>query len=168
MKQSDRQLINEALDCLVINAINMSTYVDTQKEFRDMWRRKVEQINKIQREFSNTTTPTIEVKLKNIDIIDTNHSISKMIAEKIEGVEGLGRKKFDLEIETEEEDLFFYATGSLLREGHKSEPNDFTIDNVSLDLELTCNYEGYDVDFNIINDGKIEDTENYIVNLINK
>lgn len=168
MKFTDRQLINEALDCLVINAINMSAYADTPKEFRYMWRRKVEQINEIQREFSNTTTPTIEVKLKTIDIIDTNHSISKMIAEKVESVEGLGRKKFNIEIETEVEDLFFYATGSILREGHKSEPNAFTLDYVSLDLELTCNYEGYDVDFNIINDGKIEDTENYIVNLINK
>ena len=133
-----------------------------------MWRRKVKQINEIQRELNSASAPTIEVKLKTIDIIDTNHSISKMIAEKIEGVEGLGRNKFDLEIETEVEDLFFYATGSIFREGHKSEPNDFTIDNVSLDLELTCNYEGYDVDFNIINNGKIEDTENYIVNLINK
>lgn len=168
MKQSDKQLINEALDCLVINAINMSTYAGTPKEFRDIWRKKVAQISEIQNELNKVSNQSIEVKLKTIDIIDTNHSISKMIAEKIEGVEGLGRKKFDLEIETEDEDLFFYATGSILREGHKSEPNDFTIDNVSLDLELTCNYEGYDVDFNIINDGKIEDTENYIVNLINK
>lgn len=168
MKQSDKQLINEALECLMLNAINISTYAGTPKEFRDMWMRKVEQINEIQRELNSASTPTIEVKLKTIDIIDRNHSISKMIAEKIEGVEGLGRKKFDLEIETEVEDLFFYATGSILREGHKSEPNAFTIDSVSVDLELTCNYEGYDVDFNIINNGKIEDTENYIVNLINK
>lgn len=168
MKQSDKKLINEALDCLVINAINMSTYADTQKEFRDMWRRKVKQINEIQKGLKDQPAPTLGVKLKEILIEDSNHSISKMIAEQIEEVEGLGYKKFDLEIETGVSELFFYATGSILREGHKSEPNDFTIDNVSLDLELACNYEGCDVGFSILNDGQIEDTENYIVNLINK
>lgn len=112
----------------------------------------------------------MQVKLKSIDIIDSENkfleSIVSIIKDEIDQsplVFG-----FDIEFETEDKELFLYLTGTVYTHGfYEEETNSFVVKSRSLEnLEINAIYEGVDVNFEIINDGKIQDVENYIINRI--
>lgn len=112
----------------------------------------------------------MQVKLKSIDIIDSENkfleSIVSIIKDEIDQsplVFG-----FDIEFETEDKELFLYLTGTVYTHGfYEEETNSFVVRSRSLeDFEINAIYEGVDVNFEIINDGKIQDVENYIINRI--
>ena len=75
---------------------------------------------------------------------------------------------FDIEFETEDKELLLYLSGNIYAHGfYEEETNSFVVKSRSLeDFEINAIYEGVDVNFEVINDGRIQDVENYIINRI--
>src|SRR5574344_1301133 len=112
----------------------------------------------------------MQVKLKSIDIIDSGNKFLELIVTRIKDEIDTSPLvfEFDIEFETEDSELFLYLTGAVYTNGfYEEETNSFVVRSRSLEnLEINAIYEGVDVNFEIVNDGKIQDVENYIINRI--
>lgn len=112
----------------------------------------------------------MQVKLKSIDIIDSENKFLESIVARIKDEIDTSPLVFgfDIEFETENKELFLYLTGTVYTHGfYEEETNSFVVKSRSLEnFEINAIYEGVDVNFEIINDGKIQDVENYIINRI--
>lgn len=112
----------------------------------------------------------MHVQLKSIDIIDSENKFLESIVFKIK--DEIDQSPlvfvFDIEFETEDKELLLYLSGNVYTHGfYEEETNSFVVRSRSLEnLEINAIYEGVDVNFEIINDGKIQDVENYIINRI--
>ena len=112
----------------------------------------------------------MHVQLKSIDIIDSENKFLESIVSKIK--DEIDQSPlvfvFDIEFETEDKELLLYLSGNVYTHGfYEEETNSFVVKSRSLEnLEINAIYEGVDVNFEIINDGKIQDVENYIINRI--
>jgi hypothetical protein len=113
---------------------------------------------------------TMQVKLKSIDIIDSENKFLELIITRIKDEIDTNPLVFgfDIEFETEDKELFLYLTGTVYTHGfYEEETNSFVVKSRSLeDFEINAIYEGVDVNFEVINDGRIQDVENYIINRI--
>lgn len=112
----------------------------------------------------------MQIQLKSIDIIDSGNKFLESIVTRIKDEIDTNPLVFgfDIEFETEDKELFLYLTGTVYTNGfYEEETNSFVVKSRSLeDFEINAIYEGVDVNFEIINDGKIQDVENYIINRI--
>ena len=112
----------------------------------------------------------MQVKLKSIDIIDAGNKFLELIVSRIKDEIDTNPLVFgfDIEFETEDKELFLYLTGTVYTHGfYEEETNSFVVKSRSLeDFEINAIYEGVDVNFEVINDGRIQDVENYIINRI--
>lgn len=112
----------------------------------------------------------MHVQLKSIDIIDSGNKFLESIVTRIKDEIDTSPLVFgfDIEFETEDKELFLYLTGTVYTHGfYEEETNSFVVKSRSLeDFEINAIYEGVDVNFEVINDGKIQDVENYIINRI--
>lgn len=112
----------------------------------------------------------MHVQLKSIDIIDSGNKFLELIVSRIKDEidENPLIFGFDIEFETENKELLLYLTGTVYTHGfYEEETNSFAIKSRSLEnLEINAIYEGVDVNFEVVNDGKIQDVENYIINKI--
>jgi hypothetical protein len=112
----------------------------------------------------------MHVQLKSIDIIDSENKFLESIVSKIK--DEIDQSPlvfvFDIEFETEDKELLLYLSGNVYTHGfYEEETNSFVVRSRSLeDFEINAIYEGVDVNFEVINDGKIQDVENYIINRI--
>ena len=112
----------------------------------------------------------MQVKLKSIDIIDAGNKFLELIVSRIK--DEIDQSPlvfgFDIEFETEDKELLLYLSGNIYAHGfYEEETNSFVVKSRSLEnFEINAIYEGVDVNFEVINDGKIQDVENYIINRI--
>lgn len=112
----------------------------------------------------------MQVQLKSIDIIDSGNKFLESIVSRIK--DEIDQSPlvfgFDIEFETEDKELLLYLTGTVYTHGfYEKETNSFIIKSRSLEnLEINAIYEGVDVNFEVVNDGQIQDVENYIINRI--
>ena len=112
----------------------------------------------------------MQVKLKSIDIIDSDNKFLELIVSRIK--DEIDQSPlvfgFDIEFETEDKELLLYLSGNIYAHGfYEEETNSFVVKSRSLeDFEINAIYEGVDVNFEVINDGRIQDVENYIINRI--
>ena len=112
----------------------------------------------------------MNVKIKSIDIVDDDYKLMKKIVESI-----LDKKErtnstefyFSVEIETDDEDLLFFVDGFIsYDEEEENGQYDTVFQHVNIE-NIVANYNGQDVDFEIIAKGKIQDIEQYIKKQIN-
>ena len=112
----------------------------------------------------------MHVQLKSIDIIDSGNKFLELIVSRIKNEidENPLIFGFDIEFETEDKELLLYLTGTVYTHGfYEEETNSFVVKSRSLEnLEINAIYEGVDVNFEVVNDGQIQDVENYIINRI--
>lgn len=112
----------------------------------------------------------MHVQLKSIDIIDSGNKFLELIVSRIK--DEIDQNPlvfgFDIEFETKDSNLFLYLSGSIFGYGYQeSETNSFVVKARNLEnFEINAIYEGVDVNFEVVNDGKIQDVENYIINRI--
>lgn len=112
----------------------------------------------------------MNVKIKSIDIEDDDYKLMKKIVDSI--LDKKERTKgsefyFNVELETDDEDLLFFIDGfiSYTEEEDKGQ-YDAIYQYVKIE-SIVANYNGQDVDFEIISKGKIQDVEKYIKKQIN-
>ena len=114
----------------------------------------------------------MNIKIRSIDIEDENNKLMDSIFNAIiDRMQFTSEKEFDFDVEviTDDENLVFFVTGNLSHDGYKeSETGQYvtTFQYVS-SLEIVANYYNQDVDFEIIEKGKIQDVEKYIKKQIN-
>lgn len=112
----------------------------------------------------------MHVQLKSIDITDSGNKFLELIVSRIKDEIDTNPLVFgfDIEFETENKELLLYLTGTVYTHGfYEEETNSFVIKDRTLEnLEINAIYEGVDVNFEVVNDGKIQDVENYIINRI--
>ncbi|MFA5358195.1 MAG: hypothetical protein WC874_05625 [Candidatus Izemoplasmatales bacterium] len=112
----------------------------------------------------------MHVQLKSIDIIDSGNKFLESIVTRI--VDEIDESPlvfgFDIEFETEDAELFLYLSGTVYTHGfYEEETNSFVIKSRSLEsFEINAVFQGVDVNFEVVNDGKIQDVESYIINRI--
>ena len=112
----------------------------------------------------------MQVKLKSIDIIDAGNKFLELIVSRIK--DEIDQSPlvfgFDIEFETEDKELLLYLSGNIYAHGfYEEETNSFVVKSRSLEnFEINAIDEGVDVNFEVINDGRIQDVENYIINRI--
>jgi len=112
----------------------------------------------------------MHVQLKSIDIIDSGNKFLELIVSRIKDEIDQSPLvfEFDIEFETEDKELFLYLSGNVYTHGfYEEETNSFVVKSRSLEnFEINAIYEGVDVNFEVVNEGQIQDVENYIINRI--
>lgn len=112
----------------------------------------------------------MNVKIKSIDIVDDDNELMKKIVESILDKKGRTNRTefyFNVEIETDDEDLLFFVDGFISYDAEEDHGQYETVFQ-SVNIEsVVANYDGQDVDFEIIAEGKIQDIEQYIKKQIN-
>lgn len=114
----------------------------------------------------------MNIKLKSIDIEDENNKIMDSIVNSIiERIQFTSEKEFsfDVEVPTEDENLVFFVTGVLAYDSYKEDETGqvvVTYQEISF-YDIVANYYNQDVDFEIIEKGRIQNVEKYIESKIN-